>query len=321
MAEGPVVLAVGSIRPNLIESLRAAFDTAVLPSDPDGADALLGRVADRVRVVATASKTGIGEPLLDRLPALGAISNFGVGLDRFDLTDLAARGLMLSTTTGVLDGCVADVAVAMLLDLVRELPQADAFVRSGAWRQGQFPATQRVRGTRVGILGLGAIGRAVAARLEPFGVELAYHSRRDVPESGLPRLDSPLELARWSQVLVVAVAGTAETVGLVSDEVLDALGDGWLVNVARGSCVDQDALIRRLASGQLRGAGLDVYVGEPDVPAALSELSNVILLPHLGPVTRATHQEMCDLVVANIDRFLREGSLLTPVALPAPITR
>jgi hydroxypyruvate reductase len=307
----PLVLQVGQLRESLVDSLSARYRTASLPTDASSAVELLDRCGSEVAIAVTSSKTGIGNDVLARLPSLGAIVNFGVGCDRIDLAETKRRGIPVSITRGVLENCVADTAVAMLLSLLRELPQADAFVRSGAWTSGQFPPATGVAGTRVGILGLGAIGGAVARRLEPFGAEIEYHGRHQV--AGAPYRYHPdvLGLAKSVDALVVTVAGNAGTTGIVSDEVLDALRGGWLVNVARGSSVDQAAMIRRLRDGDLRGAGLDVFVGEPEVPPELCELPNVILLPHIGAATVRTQQAMRNLVIANIDRFLTDGTLVT----------
>jgi len=241
--------------------------------------------------------------------------NFGVGYDSSDVEEARSRGVQVANTPDVLTDCVADVAVGLVIDVMRRLSAADRFVRRGEWVGGGVPPlTRRVTGARVGILGLGRIGSAVAQRLAGFDVELSYHSRtpRDVPHRYAA---SPVELAQGCDVLVVTTAGGAQSRHLVDAEVIGALGpNGYLVNVARGSVVDEVALVSALEEGRLAGAGLDVFADEPHVPAALLGRDDVVLLPHLGSATVETRSAMTDLVLANVERFLADGTLLTPIA-------
>jgi lactate dehydrogenase-like 2-hydroxyacid dehydrogenase len=265
-------------------------------------------------VAVTSGVWGVRREHLDRLPRLEAVVNFGVGYDSTDVEEARFRGVQIANTPDVLTDCVADAAVGLVIDVMRRLSAADRFVRRGEWGEGRVPPlTHRVTGARVGILGLGRIGSAVARRLAGFDVELSYHSRtpRDVRHRYAA---SPVELAQGCDVLVVTTAGGSESRHLVDTGVISALGpNGYLVNVARGSVVDEVALVAALEAGQLAGAGLDVFADEPHVPAALLGRDDVVLLPHLGSATVETRTAMTELVMANVDRFLSHGTLLTPI--------
>jgi lactate dehydrogenase-like 2-hydroxyacid dehydrogenase len=252
---------------------------------------------------------------LDRLPALRAIVNFGVGYDRTDVAEAARRGIVVANTPDVLTDCVADTAVGLVIDVMRGLSAADRFVRRGEWAAGRVPdLARRVTGARIGILGLGRIGLAIARRLAAFEATISYHNRRRREDVDYTYAASPRELAAGCDVLVVAAAGGQESRGLVDADVLDGLGpEGFLVNVARGSVVDEDALLAALGGGRLAGAALDVFADEPHVPAALLARDDVVLLPHLGSATVETRAAMTELALANVARFLDDGTLLTPV--------
>jgi hydroxypyruvate reductase len=307
------VLQVGALLPWLEETLRERYTVDVLPLGPESEGFLEDRAATFEAVVTTA-RVGVDASLMRRLPAVGAIVHFGVGYDSTDVAEARARGIGVSNTPDVLTDCVADFAVGGMVDIMRGLTAADRFVRKGGWRSGGFALTTRIGGKRVGILGLGRIGRAVARRLDGFNVEVGYHSRNKVDDVPYPYFASPVALAEWCDVLVVTAAGGAATAGLVSGGVLDALGpDGYLVNVSRGTVVDEPALVDRLVHGRIAGAALDVFVDEPNVPDELLGLENVVLLPHIASGTRETRQAMAQLVLDNLARFLTDGTLLTPV--------
>jgi len=258
--------------------------------------------------------TVIGAAEMDALPDLAAVANFGVGYDNVDIEEATRRGILVSNTPDVLTDAVADLAVALVLDVLRQVSAADRWVRRGEWAAGKrFPLTREVRGSVVGILGLGRIGEAVALRLEPFGAKIAYHSRsaKDVPWSYHV---SPVDLAAASDVLVVLTPGGADTLHLVDAAVIEALGpEGYLVNVARGSVVDEIALLAALEERRIAGAGLDVFAAEPHVPAALLDRDDVVLLPHVGSATVQTREAMATLVLDNVAAFLAKGELVTPV--------
>ncbi|MFF5258322.1 2-hydroxyacid dehydrogenase [Actinomadura viridis] len=308
------VLQVGPLQPSLHRNLVEHYDAVLLDDQPG--DYLDRHGADFVAVVTTA-RVGVDRALMDRLPRLRVVVNFGVGYDTTDVVTAAERGIAVSNTPDVLTDCVADTAVGGLIDVMRRFAAADRFVRRGDWTRGQFPLAAKVSGKRIGILGLGRIGRAIARRLEGFDAEIAYHSRSRVEGVSYIYAESPERLAEWSDALIVATSGGAGTRGLVSAAVLEALGpDGYLVNVARGSVVDEPALVAALTGGRLAGAALDVFADEPNVPPALLDLDSVLLLPHIASATRETREAMGDLAFRNLRQFLEKGVLITPV--PAP---
>ncbi len=251
------------------------------------------------------------------LPKLQVISSFGVGLDRIDVDAARARGIAVGYTPDVLNDCVADLAFALMLDVARQVRTSDAFVRRGGWLGGQFPPARKVSGAKLGLVGMGRIGQTIAKRSTGFEMAVRYHSRRAV--DGLPWAHEPalLELARWADYLVVITAGGPETRHLVNAEVLDALGpEGFLVNVARGSVVDEAALVRALAEGRIAGAGLDVFEDEPKVPVELLKLDNVVLTPHTASATRETRQAMADRVFDNLQAWYAAKRLVSAAFQP-----
>ncbi|QIK74776.1 2-hydroxyacid dehydrogenase [Nocardioides piscis] len=303
----PLVVRVGPLMPFLEEAL--VRDHAA----PSLAD--VGDHTEGLTVAVAGGGTLVGAAEMDALPDLAAVANFGVGYDNVDVEEARRRGIVVSNTPDVLTDAVADLSVALVLDVLRQVSAADRFVRRGEWGAGgRYPLTREVRGSVIGILGLGRIGRAVAQRLEPFGATIAYHSRspKDVPWD---YHTSPLALAAASDVMVVLTPGGASTRHLVDAEVIDALGpEGLLVNVARGSVVDEDALVTALEEGRIAGAGLDVFADEPHVPPALLGRDDVVLLPHVGSATVQTREAMARLVLDNVAAFLARGELVTPVA-------
>ncbi|MCD6639732.1 MAG: 2-hydroxyacid dehydrogenase [Nocardioides sp.] len=303
---GPRVVRVSALMPELEDDLVARHDAPLL-ADVDGA--LPG-----AEVAVIGFGHGVTAEVMDRLPDLRAIVNFGVGYDANDVGEALRRGIPIANTPGVLDDCVADTAVGLVIDVMRRLSAADRFVRRGEWVPGHaHPLTRRVTGARVGILGLGRIGLAIARRLEGFDAVISYHSRhrRDVSYAYAA---SPVELAAGCDVLVVVTPGGPGTRNLVDAEVLDALGPrGFLVNIARGSVVDEAALVAALEAGRIAGAGLDVYAEEPHVPEALLARDDVVLLPHVGSGTVETRRAMADLVLANVRSWLDSTTLLTPI--------
>lgn len=302
----PTILRVPPLSPQLHDAVGERYD-AVDPAD------LATRAGDVVGIVST-NGGQVDADLIASLPNLGVIANHGVGYDNIDVPVALARGIAVSNTPEVLDDAVAETAIALLLAVRREVVVADRFVRDGRWPAGAFPLTAQVAGSRVGILGLGRIGQAVATRLVALGCEVNYHNRRQVPEVSYAYAASPVELAATVDSLVVVVPGGAGTDALVDREVLDALGpDGVLVNIARGSVVDQPALVAALQDGRLGGAGLDVYTDEPNVPAELTTMDNVVLLPHVASGTHVTRAAMRDLTLANLASWLDDGTLRTPI--------
>ncbi|MFJ9389007.1 2-hydroxyacid dehydrogenase [Nocardioides sp. NPDC101246] len=308
------ILQVGPLKPSLAATLTDRYDSLVLPVD-DTRAAFLAEHGPSIGAVVTTGRTGVPAELMAQLPALGAVINFGVGYDTTDVEGAAARGVLVSNTPDVLTDCVADTALGLAIDTLRGLSAADRFVRRGDWPEVvTYPLTRKVSGKRVGILGLGRIGQAIATRFEAFGCPISYHSRSEVPGSSYTYAASPAQLAADVDILVLATSGGSGTQHLVDRKVLEALGpDGYLINIARGSVVDQEALIELLLEGGLAGAGLDVYAEEPTVPAELMDLDNVVLLPHLASGTVETRAAMEQLTLDNLDRWLADGTVLTPV--------
>lgn len=301
---------VGTLRPGLVARLEQDYGAREL-------DRLQPGEAATARVAVTSGVWGVRAEHMDRLPGLEAIVSFGVGYDTTDVEEATRRGIVVSHTPDVLTDCVADAAVGLVIDVMRRLSAADRFVRRGEWAAGRTPAlARRVTGARVGIVGLGRIGLAIARRLEGFGTTISYHNRGQRADVPYAYARDIVSLAAGCDVLVLAAAGDTGSRHLVDSEVLDALGsDGFLVNVARGSVVDQDALVAALEQGRIAGAGLDVYADEPHVPEALIARDEVVLLPHVGSATVETRQAMTDLTLANVAGFLRQGRLVTPVVL------
>lgn len=299
---------VGTLRAELAAALETKYGARSL-------DELSADDAAQATVAVTSGVWGVRAEHLDRLPNLGAVVNFGVGYDSTDVSEARRRGVVVSNTPDVLTDCVADMAIGLVIDVMRGLSAADRFVRRAEWASGQGPAlARRVSGTRVGILGLGRIGLAIAHRLEAFDATISYHNRRQRGDIDYAYAGSALELARGCDVLVLAAAGGAESRHVVDADVLDALGpDGFLINVARGSLVDERALVIALEEGRIAGAGLDVFADEPRVPAALFGRDDVVLLPHVGSATVETRAAMTDLALANVEAFLTDGTSVTPV--------
>ncbi len=291
----------------LIDSrLAEQFDVHHLWTESDQ-EGFLARHGSEFVALATIATIGIDEALMAALPALRVISSLGVGLDRIDLDAAARRGIAVGYTPDVLNDCAADTAFALLLDVARRVSEGDRFVRRGAWSGRPFPLSTRVSGKRIGLVGMGRIGRVIARRAEGFDMQVRYHSRRpaDVPHEHMASLQA---LAKWADFLVVATGGGPETRHLINMRVLDALGPhGYLINIARGTVVDEVALVDALATGRIAGAGLDVFENEPHVPQALRVLDNVVLLPHVGSATRETREAMGALVLENLESFFSTG--------------
>lgn len=309
------LLALAPLGPSDIqEQLDAEFECHLVGRD-GSLDELLEQVGGQVSVLVTTGGRGAEAELIEALPKLRVIACYGVGVDAIDLAAAARHGAAVTNTPDVLTDDVADMAVFLLGTLHRQIVRGDAWVRAGEWsRSGGIPLGRRLRGRRAGILGLGRIGVAAAQRLEAFGMEILYHKRRPLAESDWTYMDSPAALAARCDDLIVCCSGGSATHHLVDEEVLNALGpDGTLVNIARGSVVDEPALIAALGDGRIAGAALDVFENEPEVPKALIRLDNVVLAPHIGSATWETRRAMGTLVLDNL-RAHRDGrALLTPV--------
>ena len=297
--------------PQIVERLerRVTLHKLWELADPE---ATLAEIAPNVRGLVSVWAR-VDAELMRLLPKLEIVSSFGVGYDHVDAAWAGKHGIIVTHTPGVLDDDVADIAIALTLAAVRRLPQAERHLREGRWPQGPFPLTATLRGRRMGILGLGRIGKAIARRAEAFGLAIAYHGRRQQEEAPYPYYPTPLALAEACDILMVAAPGGAETRHIVDARVLAALGaDGVLVNVARGSLVDEAALIAALRDGTILAAGLDVYEHEPHPPAELVGLDNVALLPHVASATVHTRAAMADLTVDNLLSWIDGKGPLTP---------
>lgn len=306
------ILQIGSFTERLNRGLAAEHE--VLRLWETDADSLLEQHAERIEVVATSGRFGCTATLIERLPNLRAIVSFGVGYDGIDVVAAKARDIPVSNTPDVLNDCVADLAFGMLIDCARQMSRADRFVRAGQWPNSSLPLATRVSGKRLGIVGMGRIGETVAKRSSGFDMQVRYHNRRAVEGSPYGYEASLVELARWSDFLVLTCPGGESTRNLIDAQVLDALGqNGILINVSRGSVVDEPALVDALVAGRLGGAALDVFAAEPNVPAALIDLPNVVLLPHIGSATEETRLAMEELVLANLRAFVERGEVLTAV--------
>lgn len=306
----PEVLVAAALPAPTMATLHERFIVHHLADDLD--PVVLGRVT----AMAASTLAGpIDAALLTRMPALRIIANFGVGYDNIDVVAAAARGVIVTNTGGVLDEEVADLTLGLLLATIRRLPQADRYVREGRWlAEGNFPLSPSLRGRKVGILGFGGIGKAIARRLDAFAVDIAYHTRNCQPDQPYRWHPSARDLAKASDVLIVIVPGGAATRHLVDADVLAALGpQGVLINVARGSVVDEAALIAALQSGGIAAAGLDVHADEPRVAPALIAMDNVVLLPHVGSASHITRQAMGQRMIDNLLAWFETGRPLSPV--------
>lgn len=306
------LLVLGEMLPALEAALADRFE--VHRSTDAGLAAAVAAHGPLVRAIVTRGRERTTAALVDELPALEIIANFGVGYDSVDVAAAVRRGVVVTNTPGVLDDEVADFTVGLLLATVRRLPQADRFVREGRWHTEAFPLSATLRDRAVGLAGLGRIGRRIARRVAAFDVPVVYHARNarpDVPYRYYPDL---LAMARDVDTLVLVVPGGPATRHLVGAEVLAALGPrGILVNVARGSVVDEAALVSALRDGTILAAGLDVFADEPEVPPALLALENVVALPHVASATHHTRAMMGRLVVDNLVSWFEGRGPVTPV--------
>lgn len=308
----PSLLVLAPLPDFLFDPLRARFECHEYHCAPDKA-ALLRDCGARIRAVVGSGGTDYSVEILEQLPAVEIISVFGVGYDSVPLDYCRARGIQVTNTPDVLTDEVADTAAALVLMTSRKLIAANRYLHAGRWQQGNFELATSVRGKTAGILGLGRIGKAIAGRLTAFGMDIAYTGRKAQPVP-YRYIASLAELACESDFLIVACPGGDETRHLVNADVLSALGtDGTLINIARGSIIDEAALIRALQSHAIKAAGLDVFEHEPHVPAELLQCENAVLLPHVGSATRETRGGMADLVVRNLAAHFAGRPLITPV--------
>lgn len=312
-ADPPIELIVGiELQPNRLARLRAAFTVHYAPTPADRA-AAIAAAGDRARAVLTNGSTGWSADQIAALPRLEIILALGAGYENIDLAAARRRGIVVTNGAGANDSSVADHAMALLLAVVRDIPQVDRAVRQGAWKRsrGLRPS---IAGKRLGIIGLGTIGTLIARRASGFDLTIAYHNRRPRAELPFRYVASPRELARDSDFLIVACPGGAATFHLVDRAVLEDLGPaGFLVNIARGSVVDTEALIAALRDGGIAGAALDVIEGEPAVPDALTALPNIVFTPHIAGRSPEAAQATLQLALDNLSAHFSGRPVLTPV--------
>jgi lactate dehydrogenase-like 2-hydroxyacid dehydrogenase len=281
---------------------------------PDREQAI-DRIASKIKAIAATSHHAVVDAaLMSRLPNLEIIVSFGVGYDHIDAAWAGEHGIIVTHTPGVLDDEVADIAMALTIATVRQLPQAGRYLREGRWRTAPYPLTATLRERTMGILGFGRIGKAIAQRAAAFGIDVVYHGRSQ--QIGAPYLYYPtlIGMARACDILMVAAPGGAQTRHIVDRAIIDAVGpDGIIVNISRGSLVDEEALAAALREGRLLGAGLDVFEDEPNVRRELLALDNAVLLPHVGSASRHTRRAMADLMLDNLKSWLDGKGPLTPV--------
>lgn len=307
------VLIPGNINQRVIDALEGNVEIIRVPGGE--APALEPEVAQRIKAVAV---SGVFKGAwMDLLPNLEIIANFGVGYDGIEVEHAAKKGIVVTNTPDVLNDEVADTTIALLLNTLRNLYNAEKYLRDGRWdKEGAFGLSNySLKGRKIGIFGMGRIGQEIAKRLEAFKVDIAYHTRNKRSEVDYTYYPTLKELATAVDTLICIVPGTASTHKIINAEILQALGkDGVFINIGRGSSVDEDALIKALRDKTIGAAGLDVFYAEPSVPAEFLELDNVSLLPHVGSASIPTRNAMADLVSGNILKWVRERTAITPVA-------
>lgn len=309
------VVLIGPLKPVVVRGLDAICAVHKL-GDAGDQDAFIAAHAGARAIACSDTRELIPGSLMARFPELEIVASFGVGYDHMDVKWAAAHNVVLTNTPNVLTEEVADTALGLLLCTVRELPQAERFLRAGTWRERGYPLTKAtLRNRTVGMVGMGAIGQAIARRLDAFQVPVVYHTRQPRREFSYRYYPSVLEMARAVNILLAIVPGGPGTNTMINAEVLDALGpEGILINMARGSVVDERALIKALQEKRIMAAGLDVYANEPEVPQELIAMDNVVLFPHLGSASVHTRERMDQLVVDNIAAWAAGKPPLTPVA-------
>lgn len=309
----PLVVYLGrEASPGMIDALKDEVHVLHLP-DVSVAASQLVEIGPRVQGVITSASVGVTADILDLMPNLEVVSSFGVGVDAVDLAYLEAKRIHLGYTPDVLNDCVADLTLGLMLDVTRAISQNDRYVREAKWTHASAPLAVQTSKKRVGFYGMGRIGQEIAQRCVAFKMPIAYYTRTAKAELPYLYIDSLKELARWSDILVVIVPATASTQNSVNTEVLEALGDqGYLINVARGSIINENDLLFALEQKRIAGAGLDVFYNEPAIDPRFLSLENVVLSPHAGSATHETRQAMGELTVNNLLHYFKNGRLLSP---------
>jgi len=315
----PEILQIAPMMPMVVDQIDRRFTVHRLweASDPD---VWLAEHGHRIRGIAAGGHASVDDRLMSRLPALEIVAAFGVGYDQIDAKWAGNNGIVVTNTPDVLTDEVADLTIGLLISTVRRIPAAERHLREGKWPAGTFPLTASLRGRKVGILGLGRIGKAIAKRLEAFGLPISYHGRSRQEDVEYTYVADPVELASQVDVLISVIPGGGATEKLVGAAIFEALGpDGIFINVGRGTVVDEAALIEALRSNTILAAGLDVFADEPNVPAELIAMDNTVLLPHVASGTHHTRNAMGQLVVDNLVSWFDGRGALTPVAETAEV--
>lgn len=316
-AKKTFVLLIAPVMEALYEKLITAYNVCKLYEESD-AESFLNAKGHQFRAVITRGDTGVKTEILEKLPSLGLIAVFGVGTDAIDLIYTRQHDIAVTITSDILTSDVADMAMGLMLSGARKLCQGDRFVRSRAWESEAPPLGSQVSGKRIGIVGMGNIGRAIARRALAFDMQISYNSRTEKEALPYTWQANLLSLARDSDFLVIAASGGAHTKNLINSDVIAAMpAHAWLINIARGSMVDEPALIDALRSHKIAGAALDVFASEPNVSDAWLALDNVVLQPHVGSATHETRQKMCESVLANVDAFFTGKTM--PGQLKGPL--
>ncbi len=307
------ILIISALPPAMLDEFEQHFRVHKLWLH-DNKTAYLAEHGQFIRGAVTRAASGISAEVINALPALEMISSFGVGLDAIDLDAAERRGIHVTNTPKVLNECVADTALALMLSVSRRICEADRYARAGAWLTSPFPAAMRMSGKICAIAGLGNIGYQVAKRAQGFGMAIHYYDPKPATEPGFTRFDTLTALAASCDFLVLTLPGGNKTRHIIDADVLGALGEtGILINISRGSVVDTQALIHALADKRIYGAGLDVFEHEPEIPTELFAFDNVVLLPHIASNTTETRNDMANLTIDNIKGYFTDGSLKTPV--------
>lgn len=311
------ILALQPLLPAEMTLLEERYEVLRLWESRSPEDLIQSHALDIQGILSTYNGGGVSKSLMKALPNLEIIAQFGVGFDNIDIEAAKEKGVAVTNTPDVLTDDTADVALYLLLNVARRAVEADMFVRVGRWQNGAFPLSTSVSGKRFGIVGLGQIGKAIAQRISAFNTEVSYfgRSKKDVPYTYYDDLE---KLAHDSDFLVLACAGGPETENLINAKILDALGPkGYLINIARGSVVNEEDLLIALRNQTIAGAGLDVFADEPNVPEAMIKMDNVVLSPHAGSATVETRSKMGHLVLDNLDAHFSGRALLTPITASA----
>jgi lactate dehydrogenase-like 2-hydroxyacid dehydrogenase len=309
----PAVLQIARLSGPSEEKINSRLNVTLLADQPNP-DGFLASDGHRFNALITTAPVGASAKLMAKLPNLKVVACRGIGVEKVDLEYTRAHGIAVSCTPDVLTDCVADLAMGLIIDTARGMTASDRYVRAGRWPTGPFPLSTKVSGKKLGILGLGKIGNAIAKRAQAFEMDIRYYNRKPVAGSPYAYVDSMIGLAQWCDFLMVAVDGGPHTRQLVTKDVLAALGPkGFIFNISRGTVIDEAALIDALQNKTIAGAGLDVFLNEPRIDERFFAVDNVVLIPHAGSGTVETRAAMEGLVLENIESFFATGQLVTPV--------